>query len=144
MFPLTYYFHGWDSNFWPHHRVEVTYLKPPLYHRAILLGYGIYFGQRLELWENIGNKIVIFKETTFIYWLRYTAHGTAIQPSGNPKISFNFYKKDSTFKTMVNTYLGMRTYLSNRFFLVSALLRDCSLCWDLWCGTWLLHLTRPC
>ena len=30
------------------------------------------------------------------------------------------------------------------FFLVSALFRDCSLCWDRWCGTWLLHLTRPC
>ena len=30
------------------------------------------------------------------------------------------------------------------FFLVSALLRDCSLCWDRWNGTWRLHLTRPC
>ena len=30
------------------------------------------------------------------------------------------------------------------FLLVSALLRDCSLCWDLWNGTWHLHLTRPC
>ena len=28
--------------------------------------------------------------------------------------------------------------------LLSALLRDCSLCWDRWRGTWLLHLTRPC
>ena len=30
------------------------------------------------------------------------------------------------------------------FNLVSALLQDCSLCWDGWRGTWLLHLTRPC
>ena len=30
------------------------------------------------------------------------------------------------------------------FFLVSALLRDYSLCWDRWRGTWLLHLTQPC
>ena len=30
------------------------------------------------------------------------------------------------------------------FFFVSPLLRDCSLCWDRWRGTWLLHLTRPC
>ena len=29
-------------------------------------------------------------------------------------------------------------------FFVSALLWDCSLCWDRWPGTWLLHLTRPC
>ena len=29
------------------------------------------------------------------------------------------------------------------FFLVSALLRDCSLCWDRCNGTWHLHLTRP-
>ena len=32
----------------------------------------------------------------------------------------------------------------NFFFLVSALLRDCSLCWDRWRHTWLLHLTWPC
>ena len=30
------------------------------------------------------------------------------------------------------------------FFFVSTLLRDCSLCWDCWDSTWLLHLTRPC
>ena len=30
------------------------------------------------------------------------------------------------------------------FFFLSALLRDCSLCWDRWNGTWHLHLTRPC
>ena len=30
------------------------------------------------------------------------------------------------------------------FYLVSALLRDYSLCWDCWRGTWLLHLMQPC
>ena len=30
------------------------------------------------------------------------------------------------------------------FFFVSALLRDCFLCWDHWRGTWLLHLKQPC
>ena len=29
-------------------------------------------------------------------------------------------------------------------FFVSALLRDCSLCWDHWNGTRPLHLMRPC
>ena len=32
----------------------------------------------------------------------------------------------------------------SHFFLVSALLRNYSLCWDRWNGTWHLHLTRPC
>ena len=30
------------------------------------------------------------------------------------------------------------------FFFVSALLRDCSMCWDHWSSTWHLHLTGPC
>ena len=32
----------------------------------------------------------------------------------------------------------------NLFFFVSALLQDCSLCWDRWNGTWHLHLTWHC
>ena len=35
------------------------------------------------------------------------------------------------------------TYFSI-YFLVSSLLRDYSLRWDHWLGTWLLHLMRPC
>ena len=31
-----------------------------------------------------------------------------------------------------------------RVFFVSALLRNCFLCWDCWNGTWRLHLMRPC
>ena len=30
------------------------------------------------------------------------------------------------------------------YFFGSAFLRDCSLCWDRWNGTWRLHFTRPC
>ena len=37
-----------------------------------------------------------------------------------------------------------QVYSEKKYFLVSALLRDCSLCWDRWNGTWHLHLTRPC
>ena len=42
-------------------------------------------------------------------------------------------------------YQLLRSNVRNySFFLVSALLRNYSLCWDRVNGTWLLHVTRPC
>ena len=58
--------------------------------------------------------------------------------------------KDTTFVILTHLTLfswnseNMGLLLHIYFFFVSALLTDCSLCWDLWNGKWHLHLTRPC
>ena len=59
----------------------------------------------------------------------------------------NFYYHWTIFHTLFCVPEAHFYHISGAHFqpfLVSTLLRDCSLCWDRWNGMWRLHLTWPC